>query len=210
MTRTLLFALAGAVVVGVAAGPTAAEPAPPRAAEPAPDPLSGQERDALAAADQLAADATQRLEQWIVTQTVSEDRLFARLYFPIAKTEPQKYATPYDALADRDLTAAEDSALGRSTAFQYAIVTDSNAYVPAYNSKFAQPPSGNREQDQLTSRSKRMFPDLPSLNAARSEARYLIQRTRLDTGELVYDVSVPVTVRGKHWGCARVGFRRAE
>ena len=87
---------------------------------------------------------------------------------------------------------------------------DNNAYVPAYNSNYAQPLSGNREQDYANNRSKRMLADLPSLLAARSDARYLIQRTRLETGEVLYDLSVPITVRGKHWGCARVGFRRTE
>jgi len=55
-----------------------------------------------------------------------------------------------------------------------------------------------------------MLGDPASLVAARSEARFLIQRVRLDTGDVIYDLSVPVTVRGKHWGCARIGFRRAE
>jgi len=30
---------------------------------------------------------------------------------------------------------------------QYAIVTDSNGYVPAHNTRFAQPLTGNTEQD---------------------------------------------------------------
>jgi methyl-accepting chemotaxis protein len=211
MTRTLSVALALAIAASAASAQSTPNPSPPHAAAPdALDTLTAQERDALAAAEQLAADAAQRLDRWIATQAISEDRLFARLYFPIANTDPQRYATPYEALADRDLVASEDATLGRSNAYQYAIVTDANAYVPAHNSKFAQPLSGNREQDYLQNRSKRLLGDLPSLLAARSEARYLLQRTRLETGEVVYDVSVPVTVRGKHWGCARVGFRRAE
>jgi methyl-accepting chemotaxis protein len=209
MTRTLSVALAVAIAASAASAQSTPTPAPHAAPDPL-DTLTAQERDALAAAEQVAAESAQRIEQWLASRTISEDRLFARLYFPIAGTDPQRYATPYDALAERDLVAAEDAVLGRSNAFQYAIVTDANAYVPAYNSKFAQPLSGNREQDYVNNRSKRLLPDLASVLAARSEARYLIQRTRLDTGEVIYDLSVPITVRGKHWGCARVGFRRAE
>jgi len=192
-----------------------AEPAAIRGADaPRPtdsaDGLSAQDRDVLAAAEQLAAQASQTLEQWITMQATTEDRLFARLYFPIASTDPQKYSSTYDALADRDLVKFEDIGLAHAPALQYAIVTDSNAYVPAHNSRFTQPLSGVVAQDYINNRTKRILGDLASITAARSEARYLIQRIKLETGDVIYDISVPVTVRGKHWGCARIGYSRTE
>jgi len=206
--------LAAVLVAAVALpGTVVGQPATPaRPAEtPLPtDNLSPQERDLLAAVDQLASDGAQVLEQWIITQTITEDRLFARLYFPIAKTDPQKYSTPYDALADRDLIGPEDKALAHAPMLQYAILTDINGYVPAHNTRFAQPLTGNVEQDYINNRTKRMLGDAASLQAARSEARYKIQTVKLETGDVIYDISVPVTVRGKHWGCARIGYRRTE
>jgi len=214
MIRFVSRSLALVLVPILLAGSTAhAQPADSRgepATAPLPDAGAVQDREALTVAEQLATDSTQVIEQWITTQGVSEDRLFALLYFPIAKTLPQKYSTPYDALADRDLVAIEDKALARSGAFQYAIVTDVNGYVPAHNSKFSQPLSGKAEQDYVNNRTKRLLADLPSLTAARSTERYLVQRTRLETGDVIYDVSVPITVRGKHWGCVRIGYRRSE
>ncbi len=118
-----------------------------------------------------------------------------------------RFHTRYD---DRDLVPIEDKALTRSSAFYYAVVTDLNAYVPAHNTRFSQPPTGNLQQDHANNRTKQLLGDVPSLLAARSEAHYLIQRVRMDTGEVICDVSVPVVVRGKHRGCARVGFRRTE
>jgi hypothetical protein len=174
------------------------------------DALTAQEREVLAAAEQLAAEATQRIEQWITTQAITEDRVFARLYFPIARTDPQKYETPYDALADRDLVGPEDKALARTAMLLYAIVTDSNGYVPAHNTRFAKPLTGNAEDDYINNRTKRMLGDGASLAAARSEAHHLVQRTKLETGDVIYDLSVPVTIRSKHWGCARIGYRRSE
>jgi len=213
MTRTLHHVLLGVLATvtllpgtAFAQAATAARPA----AEPAADTLTPQERDALTAAEQLAAESTQVLEQWVTSQAVSEDRLFARLYFPIAKTDPVKFSTAYDALAERDVVAIEDKLLARSPTFQYAILTDINGYVPAHNQRFAQALTGNAAQDYVNNRSKRLLADLPSLSAARNEAHYLVQRTRLETGDVIYDVSVPVIVRGKHWGCARIGYRRAE
>jgi methyl-accepting chemotaxis protein len=202
-----------ALALTVAIPAADAQPAPPVATRaPGDSPSeaqSAQEREVLAAADQLASDASAALERWISTQAISEDRLFSRMYFPVPKTSPQKYTTPYDMLAERDFVGIEDKALARGTSFQYAIVTDSNAYIPAHNTRFAQPLTGNAVQDYANNRTKRML-GTASLIAGRSEARYLILRTKLETGDVIYDLSVPIVVRGKHWGCARVGYRRAE
>lgn len=205
-----LLAAVLAAVVSLPGAVVGQPAAPPRPADPPTDNLTAQERDLLAAVEQLATDGSQVLEQWIITQTITEDRLFARMYFPIAKTDPQKYTTPYDALADRDLIGPEDRALAHAPMLQYAILTDINGYVPAHNTRFAQPLTGNVEQDYINNRTKRMLGDTASLLAARNEARYLIQRVKLETGDVIYDISVPVTVRGKHWGCARIGYRRTE
>jgi methyl-accepting chemotaxis protein len=182
----------------------------PRAPEPSIDALSPQDREVLAAAEQLAGETTQAIEQWIMTQATTEERVFSRLYFPIPKTDPQKFSTPYDALADRDLVVPEDKALARTAGLQYAIATDINGYVPAHNTRFSQPLSGVTAQDYVNNRTKRIFGDLASIVAARSELRFLIQRVKLETGDILYDLSVPIMVRGKHWGCVRIGYRRAE
>jgi methyl-accepting chemotaxis protein len=207
MTRTLPRKLL--VVLAITTSIPASVLAQP-AALSAGDALTAQEREVLTAAEQLAAEASQLIEQWITTQAITEDRLFARLYFPIAKTDPQKYATPYDTLADRDLVGPEDKMLARTTTLLYAIVTDSNGYVPAHNTRFAQPLTDNVEHNYINNRTKRMLGDAASLLAARNEQHYLIQRTRLETGDVTYDLSVPVSVRGKHWGCVRIGYRRSE
>jgi len=212
MTRNLRYKLTFAILATACAIPVSfAQSAPtPAAGEAAPDVLTTQDRDVLAAAEQLATEASQVLEQWITTQAITEDRLFARLYYPIPKTEPRKWTTHYDSLADRDMVNPEDKALARSPLLQYAIVTDVNGYVPAHNSRFAQALTGNMSQDYINNRTKRMLGDLTSFAAAHSEARYLMQRTRLETGDAIYEISVPIMVRGKHWGCARIGYRRAE
>jgi methyl-accepting chemotaxis protein len=206
----LLLAVAAALITLVPAAALAQPAAAAPATEPRADNLTPQDREVLAAAEQLANDGSQVLEQWITNQAINETRLFARLYFPIPKTDPQKYSTPYDALADRDLVITEDKILTRSPMLQYAIVTDINGYVPAHNARFAQPLTGNTAQDYVSNRTKRILGDFASLAAARNEAHYLFQRVKLETGDVIYEISVPVMVRGKHWGCARVGYRRAE
>ena len=210
--RTLLVVLviASAIPRTVLAQATAAPRAPD---EPHAEALASQERqerEVLAAAEQLATEAEQLIEQWIASQTITEARMFARLYFPIPSTDPQKYSTSYDKLAERDLVAPEDKTLARSPALLYAILTDINGYVPAHNTRFAQQLTEDNAQNYITNRTKRILGDPASLLAARSEAHHLLQRTKVETGDVIYDLSVPVTVRGKHWGCARIGYRRTE
>jgi methyl-accepting chemotaxis protein len=208
--RTLLATLAFVALCAAGSATGFAQPATRAAGDPSLELQTTQDREVLAAADQLATEASQLVEQWITTQAITEERVFARLYFPIARTDPQKYGSPYESLAARDLVGPEDKALSRATSLQYAIVTDNNGYVPAHNTRFAQPMTGNAAQDYINNRTKRMFGDPASLLAARSEARYLLQRTKIETGDVIYDLSVPITVRGKHWGCARIGYRRND
>lgn len=208
MTRRLprLSFLAAALLL---AAPAAADNPPPAACPPAADALTTQDQQVLATAEQLAHDASQAIEQWLVAQAVTEEQLFARLYYPMPKTTPRKFTTVYDALADRDLVAIEDKALAASPQQIYAIVTDINGYVPAHNTRFTRPLTGDDAKDAVGNRTKRLLNDPQSFAAARSTARYLLQKVRGDDGEPHYDLSVPLTIRGKHWGTARIGFRRA-
>lgn len=218
MTRTTLIALALLGTSAIAAPDKAEkekekerlekEKAEKAAGDAAAEAQAAQERQVRQAAEQLASQSSAAMEKWLVNQASSYDKLFARLYYPIANTAPQKFHTQYDALAERDLLPLEDKALLTDTTFQYAIVTDSNGYIPAHNTRYSQPLSGNPTQDFTNNRTKRMLGDTASLIAARSEAKYLILRTKLETGEVIYDLSVPITVRGKHWGCARIGYKK--
>ncbi len=206
--KIMLAVLSIACGVPVSSFAQGAAPAHPPA-QPA-DNLSAQDHEVLALAEQLASETKQILEQWVTTHAITEDRLFSRLYFPTTTTEPYKYTTPYDTLAQRDLPGPEDRALGSNPLLQYAFLTDVNAYVPVQNTRFSQPLTGNMAQDYVNNRSKRLLGDLASFAAARNEARFLVQRVRLETGDVIYDVSVPVNVHGKHWGCVRIGYRRTE
>jgi hypothetical protein len=88
--------------------------------------------------------------------------------------------------------------------------TDLNGYLPTHNQRYSLPLTGNLAFDLVNNRTKRIFGDRTGIAAARNEAPYLLQRYRRDTGELMADLSVPVRVRGKHWGCVRIGYRQVE
>ncbi len=174
------------------------------------DELSPQDQEVLASATQLAAEVSQTMERWLAAKQVTEDKLFARLYYPIAGTDPIKYSTDYDAIADRDFVAPQEKVLARSSAYVYVVVTDVNGYLPTHNQRYSQPLTGNHAVDLVNNRTKRIFGDRTGFAAARSEAPYLLQRYKRDTGEQMADLSVPIVVRGKHFGCVRIGYKREE
>lgn len=172
--------------------------------------LTAQDKEMIALVTEFAKEASQVIEQWISSGAVSEDKLLSCLYYPIENTDPTKYTTDYDSLADRDFPAIQEKFLGKSATILFAIVMDRNAYVPTHNRQFSQPLSGNRALDFINNRTKRFFGDLAGFNGARSQKTYLLQPYQRDTGEIARDVSTPIMIRGKHFGAARIGYRAVD
>jgi methyl-accepting chemotaxis protein len=181
-----------------------------------PESLPAQDKEML----QLAADTARRcgeiLEKWINAKEVTEERLFSYIYYPVdpapgkPRIDPPKFTTDYDKLSDRDILPVEEAALTRSSALFFVVMVDKNGYLPTHNARYSQPLTYNLAADLANNRTKRIFNDRTGIAAAKSEAPFLIQRYQRDTGENMIDLSVPVYVRGKHWGALRLGYRQAE
>jgi len=133
------------------------------------------------------------------------DQLFDEHYLPIPNTEPQKFHTQYDHFTDGAIQALEDEYL-KDDQVVFAIVQDRNGYVPTHNSKWSAALTGDREKDKSYNRTKRIFNDEVGITAARNEKPFLKQVYQRDTGEKMWDLSVPIYVQGKHWGAFRLGF----
>jgi methyl-accepting chemotaxis protein len=174
------------------------------------DTLTGQERDMLALGQDFARRCGEQLEGWVAKKEISQDRLFSGLYYPMPKTDPPKFTTDWDQLADRDIQAIEEAVLTRSAAIVFAVLVDKQGYLPTHNLRYSMPLTGNLANDLVNNRTKRIFNDRTGLAAARSEAPFLIQKYQRDTGETMVDLSVPVFVNGAHWGAVRLGYRQAE
>src|SRR5437870_3340764 len=116
---------------------------PARAESERSEDLSSQDREVLGWANQLASETAQLLERWIATRVITEEKLFARLYYPVAKTDPPKYTTEYSVLADRDLPTLQEKVVRKSGAIVFAVVTDVNGYLPTHNQRYSMPLTGN-------------------------------------------------------------------
>lgn len=156
-----------------------------------------------------AAAVERVLAEAVASRKFTLDEIFDSNYQPIANTNPQKYTTKYDAFLERAITPLEDAYL-HDEEIVFAVLVDRNGYLPAHNSKFARQQIGDIEQDTAFSRSKRIFNDPVGLAAAKNVAPVLIQDYKRDTGEKMLDISVPVSVQGKHWGAYRIGFSTAK
>jgi methyl-accepting chemotaxis protein len=174
------------------------------------DALNAQEKEMLGVAQDFSRRVAEAMEGWLAAKEVSEERLFSFLYYPVARTDPPKFTTDWDRLSDRDVQGIEESVLGRSQALVFAVLVDKYGYLPTHNLRYSQPLTGNLANDLVNNRTKRIFNDRTGLAAARSAAPFLLQRYQRDTGETMVDLSVPVFVRGMHWGAVRLGFRAAD
>jgi len=169
--------------------------------------MSTQDNEMAALAADFAKEVTVAIEGWVSSGTVSKERLFSYLYYPIADTSPTKFTTDYDRFADRDLQAILDKYSAKSGLLLYAVASDKNGYVPTHNRQYSQPLTGNRSLDLVNNRTKRIFSDQVAFRASRNTKPLLVQRYERDTGEALVDLSVPVNVAGRHWGCVRIGYR---
>ena len=158
-----------------------------------------------------AAFTGSRLMERVLSSAVdsgrfSVDELFDENYVPIPGTEPQKYHTKYDTYLDETIQHLEDEFLENDSQVVFAVLVDRNGYLPTHNSKYSLTLTGDREKDKLGNRTKRIFDDKVGLTAAQNVKEVLVQVYYRDTGEKIWDISVPVYVRGKHWGAFRIGY----
>ena len=103
--------------------------------------------------------------------------------------------------------AVQEAVLATHPMFVYAITADYNGYVPTHNDRFCRPLTGDCQVDLTGNRTKRIFSDRVGQQVGRHTRRSRLQTYRRDTGELMFDMSAPVSVNQRHWGGFRIGYR---
>ncbi|HEV7271838.1 methyl-accepting chemotaxis protein [Pseudoxanthomonas sp.] len=158
----------------------------------------------------LAQDAAVRIGEALALALghgrIGEDALFSRDYAPIPGIEPAKFTTPFDALCDELLPPLQEPVAARHPWIVFAICANPDGYVPTHNLRFTQPLTGDRAQDLVGNRTKRIFADRVGRSVGAHTDPYRLQVYRRDTGQIMFDLSVPVFVAGRHWGGFRVGY----
>ncbi|WP_404822444.1 methyl-accepting chemotaxis protein [Pseudomonas azadiae] len=154
-------------------------------------------------ASQIAAQFEADVQQ----NRISLDDLFDRSYTPIANTSPSKYHTRFDGYTDQVLPAIQEALLPRHEGLVFAIACTPQGYVPTHNKAFSQALTGDAEVDAVQNRTKRKFEDRTGIRCGSHQQAVLLQTYTRDTGELMHDLSVPIMVKGRHWGGLRLGYK---
>ncbi|WP_420852397.1 methyl-accepting chemotaxis protein [Pseudomonas grimontii] len=138
---------------------------------------------------------------------ISLDDLFDRTYTSIPNTSPSKYHTRFDGYTDQVLPAIQEALLPRHEGLVFAIACTPQGYVPTHNKAFSQALTGDPQVDAVQNRTKRKFDDRTGIRCGSHQQAVLLQTYTRDTGELMHDLSVPIMVRGRHWGGLRLGYK---
>ncbi len=126
-------------------------------------------------------------------------------YEQIGNFEPPKFHTRYDFYLDKAILDIQDEFLGDASII-YAVASDKNGYIPTHNTRYQKPITGDKEKDKVGNRTKRVFNDPVGLAASQNKTKGYQQVYYRDTGETMWDISSPITLKGKHWGGFRVGY----
>ncbi|ACH37496.1 methyl-accepting chemotaxis sensory transducer, class 40H, putative dimer with helix-swapped heme-binding site-containing PAS domain [Citrifermentans bemidjiense Bem] len=130
-----------------------------------------------------------------------------RNYRPIPNTSPQKYNTAFDSFFDQFISPLQEETLSKNGDIFFAICVDDRGYTASHNLRYSKPLTGDPDLDRVNNRTKRIFDDKTGLKAAQNVEPFLLQTYMRDTGEVMNDISTPISINNRHWGAVRLGYR---
>jgi len=144
------------------------------------------------------------LEEAIDNGVFNVTEAFDTNYQEIPGFNPAKYHTLYDSYLDKAILSLQDEFL-KDESLEYAVTVDRNGYLPTHNTRYQQGISGEEGKDLAGNRTKRIFNDPIGIKSAQNQKESFLQAYKRDTGEVMWDISSPIFVKGKHWGGFRIG-----
>ncbi len=161
----------------------------------------------IATFSRQAATKIGQLFSWgLAHGELSANTLFDQEYQAIPDTHPPKYHTAFDTFCDKYLPEIQESLLKHDSSITFAIAADCNGYVPTHNNLFCQALTGDPTTDNAGNRTKRIFEDHVGRTVGQHQQEYMLQIYRRDTGVIIFDMSSPIFVNGRHWGGFRIGY----
>ncbi|MBB4199791.1 hypothetical protein CCR94_24070 [Rhodoblastus sphagnicola] len=147
-------------------------------------------------------------ERALAQGDISPEDLFSADYSPIPGTDPEQVTTVSLELLEKILPPILETALTEDPRLTFCLVTDRNGYIPVHNKIWSQPQGDDPVWNARHSRNRRIFDDRAGLAAARNLQDVLVQSYPRDLGggvvDMMKDISMPVVVRGEHWGALRI------
>ena len=131
--------------------------------------------------------------------------LFDHNYRPVPETNPQKFTTTFTPYA-QELQGLFDQAK-QDLGSTYSVAVDVNGYLASHHSGLAEPMTGDPSVDLPRSRHQRLYfnSEAEQRRSVNTET-FLFQTYMRDTGEILNDLSLPIYLKGRHWGAMVSGF----
>ncbi|MGE5468324.1 MAG: methyl-accepting chemotaxis protein [Ignavibacteria bacterium] len=126
-------------------------------------------------------------------------------YKPIPGTSPQKYEVSYLRVFEQEMQPLLENCLQALKGGNYAILIDTRGYAPIHNLKFSKPLTGDAQVDLVGNRTRRIWEDPTGQRSAKNTQPLLLQTYARDTGEILSEIDMPITINGRHWGGVRIG-----
>lgn len=111
-----------------------------------------------------------------------------------------RYHSKFDFYTDRAVRGFQDKLVESFPDFLFAVAITVDGYLPTHNSRSEEAFAGT---DSNNYRGKRIYPKLPQAVGHELDP-VLIAPFPRDNGEPAWNVSVPILVKGRHWGSFQV------
>ncbi len=171
--------------------------------------LETSETPFIRALSAATAEVTEAFEQALASGRISPGDLFDDKYQQIPGTNPQQFTTRFTHFTDSLLPPIQEPMLSLDRRVAFCVIVDRNGYLPTHNLAFSKPQGSDPVWNNANCRNRRMFDDRTGLRAARNTQSFLLQTYRRDMGGgeyiLMKDLSIPIMVKGRHWGGMRLG-----
>ncbi len=158
-----------------------------------------------------ARSVTAALEEAVTSGRIGFEALFDETYRPVPGTNPEQVSTAFADLTDAVLPAIQEPMLALDPRIVFCAAVDRNGYLPTHNAKFSQQQGADPVWNNANCRNRRIFNDRTGLRAARNREPFLLQTYRRDMGggtfAMMKDLSMPIVLRGRHWGALRLAYR---
>jgi methyl-accepting chemotaxis protein len=148
-------------------------------------------------------------EEAVALGELTLEDLFDDNYQPILGSNPKQYRTRHCDFTDRVAPPVQEPILEADEVIGGCCLHDRNGYRPTMNLRFSEPQRDDPEWNAKHARAKTIVSDDAGLAASRNTEPYLLQiypRTASGVLELSKDLSVPIFVRGRHWGSLRTVY----
>lgn len=148
-------------------------------------------------------EARRDLIQAEITKLVADGvNMFDRNHQPIANTNPQKFDVSYARAFQKACQYLIDEWAKENDGALYCLPLDSKGYVAIHRSELSHEPTGDPDVDLQKSRHMRFFQsrDIPHMG------RFKLQSYIRDTGEVMFNLSVPIEPDGRYWGGLFIGL----